>query len=75
MTINKCYKLICNLYDKRDYVVHIRPLTQALNPEIILQEVHTVIQFNQKAWLKEYIDMNTKLRIEANNDLEKISLN
>ena len=75
MTINKCYKLVCNLYDKQDYVVHIRTLTQALNPEIILQEVHTVIQFNQKAWLKEYIDMNTKLRIEANNDLEKISLN
>ena len=36
MTINKCYKLVCNLYDKQDYVVHIRPLTQALNPEIIL---------------------------------------
>ena len=75
MTINKCYKLVCNLYDKQDYVVHIRPLTQALNPEIILQEVHTVIQFNQKAWLKEYIDMNNKLRIEAKNDLDKISLN
>ena len=75
MTINKCYKLICNLYDKQDYVVHIRLLTQALNPEIILQEVHTVIQFNQKAWLKEYIDMNNKLRIEAKNDLDKISLN
>ena len=75
MKINKCYKLVCNLYDKQDYVVHIRPLTQALNPEIILQEVHTVIQFNQKAWLKEYIDMNNKLRIEAKNDLDKISLN
>ena len=75
MTINKCYKLVCNLYDKQDYFVHIRPLTQALNPEIILQEVHTVIQFNQKAWLKEYIDMNNKLRIEAKNDLDKISLN
>ena len=75
MTINKCYKLVCNLYDEQDYFVHIRPLTQALNPEIILQEVHTVIQFNQKAWLKEYIDMNNKLRIEAKNDLDKISLN
>ena len=75
MKINKCYKPVCNLYDKQDYVVHIRPLTQALTPEIILQEVHTVIEFNQKAWLKEYIDMNTKLRIEAKNDLEKISLN
>ena len=29
--INKCKKLICNLYDKNDYVVHISLLKQALN--------------------------------------------
>ena len=30
-----------------------------------------MIQFNKKAWLKTYIDMNTKYRKEAKNDLEK----
>ena len=33
--------------------------------------MHRVIQFNQKAWWKPYIEMNTKLRAEAKNDFEK----
>ena len=32
------------------------------------------IQFNQKAWLKPYIDMNAKLRKEAKNNFEKYFL-
>ena len=37
----------------------------------MLKQVHRVIQFNQESWLKEYIDMNAKLRTEAKNDFEK----
>ena len=59
------------IHDKEIYVVHIRALKQALNHGLILQKVHRVIQFNQEAWLKPYIDMNTKLRTEAKNDFEK----
>ena len=71
MQINKCSRLVCNLYDKNNYVVHIRSLKQALNHGLILKKVHRVIQFNQKAWLKEYIDMNTELRKQAKNYSEK----
>ena len=71
MKIDKCNKLVCNLYDKKDYVVHIRSLKQALNHGLILKKVHRVIQFNQKTWLKAYIDMNTELRKQAKNDFEK----
>ena len=71
MKINKCSKLLCNLYDKNNYVVHIRSLKQALNYGLIFQKLHRVIQFNQEAWLKEYIDMNTELRKQAKNDFEK----
>ena len=46
-------------------------LKQVLNHGLILKKVHRVIQFNQKAWLKPYIDMNTKSRKEAKNDFEK----
>ena len=71
MKINKGNKLLCNLYDKKNYVVHITSLKQALNHGLILKKVKRVIQFNQEAWLKEYIDMNTELRKKAKNDFEK----
>ena len=30
-----------------------------------------MIEFNQSAWLKPYIDFNTKLRTQAKNDFKK----
>ena len=36
-----------------------------------LRKVHRVIEFDQEAWLKEYIDVNTELRKKASNDFEK----
>ena len=49
LKINKCHNLICNCYDKNNYVVHIRPLKQAINHGLILKIVRQVIQFNQEA--------------------------
>ena len=60
--------MTCNM---KNYVVHIKSSNQALNHGLIIKKVHRVIQFNQKAWLKPYIDMNTKIRKEAKNDFEK----
>ena len=60
MKIDKCEKLVCNLHDKKKYVVHIRSLKQALDHALKLKNVHRIIEFNQKAWLKAYIDMNTE---------------
>ena len=71
MIIDKTKKLVCNLHDKSNYVVHISVLKQALDHGLKLRKVHRVIEFNQKAWLKEYIDVNTELRKKASNDFEK----
>ena len=71
MKIDKCKKLVCNLCDKKSYVVYIRSLKEALNHGLILKRVHRVIQFNQEAWFKPYFDMNTELRKQAKNDFEK----
>ena len=69
--VEKVEKLICNIEDKEKYVIHIRPLKEALNHGFKLKEVHKIIQFIQKDWLKPYIDMNTELRKKAQNEFEK----
>ena len=71
MEISKCTKLVCTMLNKVNYVVHIRALKQALNHGLKLIKVHRIIQFDQEAWLKPYVDMNTELRKEAKNDFEK----
>ena len=71
MEVNKCKKLVCNLFNKKKYLAPINTLKQALNHGLKLKKVHRVIEFNQEAWLKPYIDMSTELRKAAKNDFEK----
>ena len=71
MEIDKTKKLVCNLHDKKKYVVHISILKQALDHGLKLKKMHRVIELNQEAWLKKYIDINTELRKKASNGFEK----
>ena len=71
MKIDKCKKLVCDLRNKKKYVVHIKSSKQALNHGLKLKRVHRIIEFSQKAWLKPYIDMKTELRKLAKDDFEK----
>ena len=69
MKIDKCKKLVCNLHNKKKYVVHIKSLKQALNHGLKLKRVHRIIEFIQKAWLKPYIDKNTESMNYISEDL------
>ena len=51
--------------------LHVRNLKPALNHGLLLKNFHRVVKFNQKAWLKPYIDMNTKLRQKEKDNFEK----
>ena len=64
-------KLVSNINNKNNYVVHIKTLKQTLNHGLILQQIRNVIEFNQEARLKEYIDINTELRTKAKYDFEE----
>ena len=59
------------MHNKKKYVIHVKSLKQALNHGLKFKKVHRIIEFNQKAWLKPYIDMNTELRKLAKDDFEK----
>ena len=63
--------MIPNLKNKKNYVIHIQALAQALAHGLVLDKMHRAIEFDQSPWLKTYIDFNTALRTAATNDFEK----
>ena len=69
--VNNVEKLICDVEDKKKYVIHIKALKQAINNGLKFLKVHRIIQFTQKAWLKVYIDMNTELKKMRRTNLRK----
>ena len=71
MKVTKCKKLVCNLYDKKEYFDHIRSLKQALNNGLKIKKINRVLKFDQRAWLKSFIDKNTEKIMNAKNDFEK----
>ena len=59
MKIEKVKRFVANLLDETEYTMHIENSKQALNNGLVLKKVHRVIKFNQNAWLKPFIDINT----------------
>ena len=62
MKVEKIKKLAGNLHNEKENVTHIRNLKQSLNHQIVLKKEQRVIKFNQKAWLKSYIDIKEELK-------------
>ena len=64
-------KLAPNLLSKKGYVYHIKNLKLSVKLGVKLVRVRAGIKFEEKAWLKLYIDLNTALRAKATNDADK----
>ena len=64
-------KLIPNLGNKTNYVVHYRNLQLYLSLGMKLTKVHRVLKLRQSDWMKKYIDFSTEKRMNAANHFEK----
>ena len=64
-------KLILDLLPKKNYKVYYKNLEYNLKLGLKITKVHRILTFDEKPFLKEYIDLNTELRKQSKNDLEK----
>ena len=55
-------KLVPNLGNKTNYVVHYRNRQLYLSFEMKLTKIHKILKSKQSDWLKKYIDFNTEKR-------------
>ncbi|XP_031789068.1 uncharacterized protein LOC116418029 [Nasonia vitripennis] len=69
---SKQKKLLTTLNDKKRYVIHYRALKQVLDNGLRLKKVHRILSFEQRAWLKPYVEFNTEKRKQAKNEFEKL---
>ena len=64
-------KLIPNLGNKTNYVLHYRNLQLYLSLGMKLSKIHKVLKSKQSDWIKIYINFNTEKRTNAADSFEK----
>ena len=64
-------KLIPNLDNKTNYVLHYRNLQLYLSLGMKLTKAHRMVKFRLSGWMKKYIDFNAVKIINAANSFEK----
>ena len=73
LELSEVKKLVPNLNNKTNYVVHYKSLKHYINMVLKLTKIHRVLEFNRSPWMKVYIDLNTDMRKQATNNFDKDS--
>ena len=71
LKVGKTDKLVVSLLPKKNIVLHYKQLQQAIKYGVRCVKVRKVLSFQQSAWLRPYIQLNTKLRQEAKSPAQE----
>ena len=71
MEVNKIEKLIPNLNNKTNYIIHHESLKLYKKLGLRITKIHRGIKFVESNWLEPYIMKNTNLRMQGKNNFEK----
>ena len=71
ITTGTVKKLVPNLMNKNNYVIHYRNLQQSLEVRMKLKKTHRVLEFKQSNWMISYINFNTHTKKESTNESDK----
>ena len=71
MEVNKIEKLIPDLNNKTNYIIHHEPLKLYEKLGLRITKIHRGIKFVESNWLEPYIMKNTNLRMQGKNNFEK----
>lgn len=66
---DKTELLVQTLSDKKEYIVYYKLLELYCSLGLVIKKIHRIITFKEKAFMKDYIEMNTLLRAEARKRL------
>ena len=66
ITTGTIKKWVPNLMNKNNYVIHYRNLQQCLELGMKFKKIHRILKFKENAWMKPYIDFNTKKKKTSN---------
>ena len=64
-------KLLLNLHDKKNYVIHYRNLKLYTSLGLKVTKIHKILTFKQSPWLSKYIEFNSNKRAQARNKFDE----
>jgi hypothetical protein len=66
-------KLICDLHEKKNYILHHSTLQMYVSLGVKITKIHRVLRFRQSRFLQQFVEFNTSKRNEAKNEKNKLA--